>query len=119
MILSTCNRVELLARTPNEGADLRGFFGDYWRVDRSLVDPHLYEYRERDAIRHLFRVTSSLDSMVVGEAQILGQVKDAYATARAVGAVNSQMDQLLTRAFAVAAGAHGNRRRILRRLRCL
>jgi glutamyl-tRNA reductase len=102
MILSTCNRVELLARTPNEGADLRGFLGDYWRVERSLVDPHLYEYREKDAIRHLFRVTSSLDSMVVGEAQILGQVKDAYATARAVGAVNSQMDQLLTRAFAVA-----------------
>ncbi len=102
LILCTCNRVELLARTPNEGADLRGFLRDYWRVERSLVDPHLYEYREKDAIRHLFRVTSSLDSMVVGEAQILGQVKEAYATARAVGAVNSQMDQLLTRAFAVA-----------------
>ena len=53
-------------------------------------------------MRHVFRVASSLDSMVVGEPQILGQVKEAYATARAVGAVNSQLDALLTRAFAVA-----------------
>jgi len=102
LIVSTCNRVELLARTRNGGADLRGFLGQYLQMDRSQIDPHLYEYMEKDAVRHLFRVTSSLDSMVVGEAQILGQVKEAYATARAVGAVNSQLDQLLTRAFAVA-----------------
>ena len=102
LILSTCNRVELLARTQNGGADLRQFLGAFFNMDRSLMDPHLYEYREKDAVRHVFRVTSSLDSMVVGEAQILGQVKEAYATARAVGAVNSQLDQLLTRAFAVA-----------------
>jgi glutamyl-tRNA reductase len=102
LIVSTCNRVELLARTRNGGADLRSFLGEYFHVDRSVIDPHLYEYLEKDAVRHLFRVTSSLDSMVVGEAQILGQVKEAYATARAVGAVNSQLDQLLTRAFAVA-----------------
>jgi glutamyl-tRNA reductase len=102
MILSTCNRVELLARCKNGGADLHQFLGDYFQIDRAQIDPHLYEYREQDAVRHLFRVTSSLDSMVVGEAQILGQVKEAYATARAVGAVQSQLDQLLTRAFAVA-----------------
>ena len=102
MILSTCNRVELLARTRNGGADLRGFLGEYFQMDRAIIDPHLYEYKEKDAVRHLFRVTSSLDSMVVGEAQILGQVKEAYATARAIGSVNSQLDQLLTRAFAVA-----------------
>src|SRR5208283_3774175 len=57
---------------------------------------------EKDAVRHLFRVAASLDSMVVGEAQILGQVKEAYATARAVGAVRGQLDQLFSRAFAVA-----------------
>ena len=102
LILSTCNRVELLARTQNGGADLRAFLGSFFDMDRSVIDPHLYEYREQDAVKHVFRVTSSLDSMVVGEAQILGQVKEAYATARAVGAVNSQLDQLLTRAFAVA-----------------
>ena len=102
LILSTCNRVELLAQTQNGAADLRSFLRDYFQLDDSTLDPHLYEYREQDAVRHLFRVASSLDSMVVGEAQILGQVKEAYATARAVGAVQSQLDLLLTRAFAVA-----------------
>ncbi len=102
LILSTCNRVELLAQTRNGGADLRAFLRDYFQLEDSILDPHLYEYREQDAVRHLFRVASSLDSMVLGEAQILGQVKEAYATARAVGAVQSHLNQLLTRAFAVA-----------------
>src|ERR1700723_130248 len=102
LILSTCNRVELLAQTKNGSADLRGFLGNYFHINHAELTPHLYEYREQDAIRHLFRVTSSLDSMILGEAQILGQVKEAYATARAVGAIHSQLDLLLTRAFAVA-----------------
>jgi glutamyl-tRNA reductase len=102
LILSTCNRVELLARTHNGSADLRGFLRDYFRLEPAEFEPHLYDYSEAEAIRHFFRVTASLDSMVVGEAQILGQVKEAYATARAVGAVHSQLDLLLTRAFAVA-----------------
>lgn len=102
LILCTCNRVELLVQTRNGRADLRGFLRDYFHLDPADFEPHLYEYREQEAIRHLFRVTASLDSMVVGEAQILGQVKEAYAAARAVGAVHSQLDLLLTRAFAVA-----------------
>ena len=102
VILSTCNRVELLAHTRNGKADLRQFICTYFEVDPQQFEPHLYEYRERAAIRHLFRVASSLDSMVVGEPQILGQVKDAYATARAVGTIHSHLELLLTRAFAVA-----------------
>jgi glutamyl-tRNA reductase len=102
MILSTCNRVEVLAQTKNGSVDLRGFLRDYFHLDPAEYEAHLYEHHEREAIRHLFRVSSSLDSMVVGEPQILGQVKEAYATARAVGAVHSQLDLLLTRAFAVA-----------------
>ena len=102
MIVSTCNRVELLARCKNGGADLRGFLNNYFTGNAGDFDKHLYEYKDQDAIRHVFRVTSSLDSMVVGEPQILGQVKEAYATARAVGSVNSQLDALVTRAFAVA-----------------
>jgi glutamyl-tRNA reductase len=102
MILSTCNRVELLAQTTNGSADLRGFIREYFQLHSVEFESHLYEYRERDAIRHLFRVASSLDSMVVGEPQILGQVKEAYATARAVGTLHSQLDLLLTRAFVVA-----------------
>ena len=103
MILSTCNRVEILANTRNGvGADLRAFLQNYFQLSGVELDQHLYEYQEREAVRHVFRVASSLDSMVVGEPQILGQVKEAYATARAVGAVRAQLDQLVTRAFAVA-----------------
>src|SRR5207302_1946797 len=83
-------RVELWAQTRNGGADLRAFLRDYFSLDPSNYESHLYEYREQEAIRHLFRVAASLDSMVVGEPQILGQVKEAYATARDVGAVHAQ-----------------------------
>ena len=102
LILSTCNRVELLANATNGSADLRGFLREYFKINPAEYEKHLYEYREAEAIRHLFRVTSSLDSMVVGEPQILGQVKEAYAMARAVGAVHSQLDALISRSFAVA-----------------
>jgi glutamyl-tRNA reductase len=102
MVISTCNRVEIVTHTTNGHADLRGFLHDHFPVKPEELDPHLYEFREKDAVRHIFRVASSLDSMVVGEAQILGQVKEAYATARAVGAVRGQLDQLFSRAFAVA-----------------
>jgi glutamyl-tRNA reductase len=102
MVISTCNRVEVLTHTANGSADLRGFLHSHFDLTAAELDPHLYEFREKDAVRHIFRVASSLDSMVVGEAQILGQVKEAFATARAVGAVHGQLDQLLTRAFAVA-----------------
>src|ERR1700723_2466175 len=102
MILSTCNRVELITHTTNASADLRGFLHDHFHLTAEDLDAHLYEFREKEAVRHIFRVASSLDSMVVGEAQILGQVKEAYAAARAIGAVRGQLDQLFTRAFAVA-----------------
>jgi len=102
MIVSTCNRVELLVRATNGSVDLRDFVGEYFKVDPKEYEKYLYDLKQNDAIRHLFRVTASLDSMVVGEPQILGQVKEAYAVARAVGAVNSQLDALVSRAFAVA-----------------
>jgi glutamyl-tRNA reductase len=102
LIVSTCNRVEILAGMQNGDCDLRGFLAQYFHVDPQQVESHLYEFRGKEAIKHLFRVTSSLDSMVVGEPQILGQVKEAYAVARAVGSVHSELDALLTRSFAVA-----------------
>ena len=102
LILSTCNRVEIVAQTANGSTDLRHFLQQYFEVDPTPYEPHLYEFRQDEAVRHLFRVASSLDSMVVGEPQILGQVKEAYATARAAGTVQSYLDLLLTRAFAVA-----------------
>ncbi len=101
MILSTCNRVELLTSCDQE-PDMLEFLRRYLSVEPEALRPHLYHYRERDAVRHLFRVASSLDSMVVGEPQILGQVKQSYSVARSVGAVQSQLERLLQTAFTVA-----------------
>jgi glutamyl-tRNA reductase len=102
MIVSTCNRVEIFARSKNGHCDLQKFVRDYFGFKAGEYERYIFEYQQMEAVKHVFRVASSLDSMVVGESQILGQVKGAYAIARALGAVNSQLDQLLTRAFAVA-----------------
>jgi glutamyl-tRNA reductase len=104
LILSTCNRVELLTLQEETvaQANLLRFFQEYFSVTPASLTPHLYEYREREAVRHLFRVASSLDSMVVGEPQILGQVKESYTIAREVGAVSGSLDSLIQRAFTVA-----------------
>ncbi len=105
IIVSTCNRVELIVAQKSGVADIRSFLEDYFQIETRQFEPHLYEYREEEAVRHLFRVAASLDSLVVGEAQILGQVKEAYATGRAVGTVRGGvdgLDALMTRAFAVA-----------------
>jgi len=102
MIVSTCNRVELLAAVEGPDADLAGFLYRHFGLDPALLGPHIYEQRDRDAVRHLFRVAASLDSMVVGEPQILGQVKEAFAVARASGTVAGQLEHLLQSAFAAA-----------------
>ena len=101
LILSTCNRVELLTEQEN-ASDVRSFLSNYFAVPAATLDPHLYEFHEREAVRHLFRVASSLDSMVVGEPQILGQVKASYTVAREVGAVSTTLERLLQSAFTVA-----------------
>jgi len=102
LILCTCNRVEIITSVSDGNADLRGFLGGYFAMAAESLADHLYEYRENDAIRHIFRVAASLDSMIVGEPQVLGQVKAAYATAVAVGALHSRLHALMSRAFAVA-----------------
>jgi glutamyl-tRNA reductase len=102
MIVSTCNRVELLAAVESPDTDLTGFLHRQFGLDPALLQPHIYEQHDRDAVRHLFRVAASLDSMVVGEPQILGQVKEAFAVARASGTVAGQLEHLLQSAFAAA-----------------
>lgn len=102
MIVSTCNRVEIFARAKDADCDLQQFVREYFGFHSGEYEPYIFEHKQLEAVKHVFRVAASLDSMVVGESQILGQVKEAYATARALGAINSQLDQLLTRAFAVA-----------------
>lgn len=105
LILSTCNRVEV-AVTAENGADpqaaVEQFLAENRQVPPQWLAPYLYRYQDEEAVRHIFRVASSLDSMVVGEAQILGQLKAAYAAAKAHGAVSGWMEEILTRAFSVA-----------------
>jgi len=102
MIVSTCNRVELLAAVESPQTDITAFLHRQFGLDRDLLAPHIYEQRDQDAVRHLFRVAASLDSMVVGEPQILGQVKEAFAVARASGTIAGQLEHLLQSAFAAA-----------------
>jgi glutamyl-tRNA reductase len=102
MIVSTCNRVEILAAIESPAIDVASFLHRHFGLDPALLAPHLYEHRDQEAVRHLFRVAASLDSMVVGEPQILGQVKEAFAVARAAGTIGGQLEHLLQSTFAVA-----------------
>jgi glutamyl-tRNA reductase len=104
MILSTCNRVEITVAVeePTDADEVQHYLADLRSVDHDWVSPYLYRHDGPDAIRHLFRVASSLDSMIVGEPQILGQMKHAYATAKECGAISGFLDLVLTRAFNVA-----------------
>ena len=102
LILSTCNRVEFLTYQEPAPADLLEFIRNYFAVDTDALRPYIYEYRSSEVVRHLFRVASSLDSLVVGEPQILGQVKGSYTVARSIGGVNNNLEPLMQRAFTVA-----------------
>jgi glutamyl-tRNA reductase len=102
MILSTCNRVEMLVCYEGGDPGLPAYLGAHFAVDAPSFDPHLYQHHETEAVRHLYRVAASLDSMVVGEPQILGQVKESYAAARSAGAVGGTLERLLQGAFAAA-----------------
>jgi len=101
MILSTCNRVEVVAESPDDRL-IRDFICEFHQISHDSVSSHLYSYRNVDAIRHVFRVTASLDSMVIGEPQILGQVKEAFRIAMDAGTVGMHLSALINRAFAVA-----------------
>jgi glutamyl-tRNA reductase len=105
MILSTCNRVEVAAAVEEGcpgGDTLEAFLAEARGFDRRRIEPHLYRHEGREAVRHIFRVASSLDSMIVGEPQILGQFKAAYAAAKAEGALSGFLETVLTRALSVA-----------------
>ena len=100
-ILSTCNRTELYcqADTPQIAID---WLADYRRVPAHVIEPYLYAHPDREAVRHAFRVASGLDSMVLGEPQILGQMKEAVRIARESGALGTTLNKLFQSSFAVA-----------------
>ena len=105
LILSTCNRVEVYSAVEDydQGLDaIHRFFLESRDIGEDELNAHLYVHREDEATRHLFTVASSLDSMVVGEPQILGQVKEAYRVAEASGHAGKALTNLFSRAFRVA-----------------
>lgn len=105
LILSTCNRVEfvLKVRRGRDGREaLRRFVGSFYGLQYDEFASCSYVFEDYDALRHLFRVASGLDSMVVGEPQVLGQVKRAYALAKEAEAVGGVLDAVFHRLFNVA-----------------
>ena len=104
-LLSTCNRTELYA-VAEDGDVLASWLATH----AEGLDGYLYRHRDADAVRHLFRVATGLDSMVLGEPQILGQVKDAWSTAREHGALGNRLDRLFQQTFAVAKRARTDTR---------
>lgn len=107
LIVSTCNRVEVLAetgdRSEGESADhIRAVLGQLRAVESRSFQEHLYQYSDDAAVRHVFRVAASLDSLVVGEAQILGQVRRAYSAAVEAGTAGRVLNRLIHSAFRVA-----------------
>lgn len=107
LIISTCNRVEVLTETDRQrqsetGERVTQFLSRSDSVPRSMFEPHLYTHADDQAVRHLFRVTSSLDSMVIGEPQVLGQVRRAYSIALEAGTAGRVLNRLVHHSFHVA-----------------
>ncbi|HHB12943.1 MAG TPA: glutamyl-tRNA reductase [Chromatiales bacterium] len=103
-ILSTCNRTELYCEltSANDEYDVLQWLGGFHHVSPRDIEPYLYRYQERSAVAHALRVACGLDSMVLGEPQILGQIKEAYRTAREAGTLGRHLGRLFQHAFAVA-----------------
>ena len=107
LIVSTCNRVEVLAATRSLSGDegaarISSFLSETRRLPDNFFGRHLYTHADEDAVRHVFRVASSLDSMVVGEPQVLGQVRRAYSNAVTAGTAGRVIHRLVHHALHVA-----------------
>jgi glutamyl-tRNA reductase len=107
LIVSTCNRVEILGATSAEqlefgAGQLKTFLDTSGRLPTGFLDQHLYRHTDEDAVRHLFRVAASLDSMVIGEPQVLGQVRHAYSLAVEAGTAGRVLNRLVHHTFRVA-----------------
>lgn len=108
-LLSTCNRTELYAITEDDGGALAEWLAAH-PDDGADLHAYLYRHTGPHAVRHLFRVATGLDSLVLGEPQILGQVKEAWANARSAGSLGPQLDRLFQHAFSTAKRARSDTR---------
>jgi glutamyl-tRNA reductase len=105
LILSTCNRVEIYASVQDSVPGIEGikqFISDYHGLSREALERSLYVYPEAEGVRHTFRVASSLDSMVLGEAQILGQLKESFDLALKAKTTSTILNKLIKKAISVA-----------------
>lgn len=105
VLVSTCNRMEVYARTDDFDqavSSIQEFIGQFHEVPQAILKEHGYAMKTKEAVRHAFRVSSALDSMVVGESQILGQVKESYRVAQEAGSTGIYLNHLFERSFAVA-----------------
>jgi glutamyl-tRNA reductase len=102
-IVSTCNRTELYCglESPHDERVIE-WFCEYHRLNRSDIHPYLYQHPDQAAVKHVFRVAAGLDSMILGEPQILGQMKEAFATAHKAGATGKMLNRLFQQTFTVA-----------------
>ncbi|QFU24007.1 glutamyl-tRNA reductase [Shewanella eurypsychrophilus] len=101
VIISTCNRTELYTNTADEAAVIR-WLENYHQVSHEDVEPCLYRYEGREVAKHLMRVSSGLDSLILGEPQILGQVKQSFVKAKEAGTVAITMERMFQNTFSVA-----------------
>jgi glutamyl-tRNA reductase len=105
LVLSTCNRSELYGVPPEASPDsasaMELFLATFHHIDPSMLTSSLYRRRDHDAVRHLFRVASGLDSMLLGEAEILGQVREAYRIALDLGATGPVLNRMFQNALEV------------------
>lgn len=110
VILSTCNRVEIYASVEGptkEGIrEIEGFISRYHEIDRGRLTPYLYIYKGREAMRHLVSVASGLDSLILGETQILGQVKSSFLESESVGFIDEFLKEIFYSAISSAKRIH-------------
>ncbi len=102
-ILSTCNRTELVCNSHDTNTDtIIDWFEHYHKLDSKEVRPYIYVHPDQMAVRHVLRVASGLDSLILGEPQILGQIKDAYSKAEQAGTIGKLLNRLFQHTFSVA-----------------
>jgi len=102
-IVSTCNRTEIYCTRDDASSDvIADWLSRFHQLDQESLQPHLYNYQEADAVRHILRVAAGLDSMILGEPQILGQMKDAYQQSLQANSIDTLVNRLFQHTFSVA-----------------
>ncbi|EUJ29428.1 glutamyl-tRNA reductase [Listeria cornellensis] len=109
VIISTCNRTEIFAVVDQIHTGryyIKRFLANWFQMDMQILEPYLLFFEEEEAVKHLYRVTSGLDSLIIGETQILGQVKDAFTSAQASGTTGTILNQLFRESVHFAKNVH-------------